>query len=177
MSEASAGLRMRREALAAGVKAAGEESVPTAQQAVQRRDRWSIVIPFYNEAPVIGATLESICRQTRPFRLILVDNGSDDGGAEVCRKILDRAGADYRILDESRAGQVHALACGIAAVETELVAIMDADVHYPAHYLEVAESLFDARGEETVATSAYFVPPEATPLRAALAAAHQLLAA
>lgn len=177
MSEISASLRARREPSPVGTSASSEAARPTAQEAAHRHDRWSIVIPFYNEAPVIGATLASICRQTRPFRLILVDNGSDDGGADVCRKVLDRAGADYRILDESRAGQVHALACGIAAVETEFVAIMDADVHYPAHYLEVAEALFDGRGEETVATSAYFVPPDATPLRAALAAAHQLLAA
>jgi glycosyltransferase involved in cell wall biosynthesis len=47
-------------------------------------DFW-VVVPFFNEAGWITATLEALAAQTdRAFSLLLVDNGSTDaGGAEI----------------------------------------------------------------------------------------------
>src|SRR5437868_3933329 len=120
--------------------------------------RWSVVIPVFNEAEFITPTLRALSRQTRGFRLIIVDNGSQDGSVALVRRLLHELGLDGRILVEPRPGPVHALARGLAEVETELVATCDADTHYPPHYLARAERLLDMRPGATVAC-AYFLPP------------------
>jgi glycosyltransferase involved in cell wall biosynthesis len=45
-----------------------------------------VVVPFYNEARGISATLEALAEQCdREFTLVLVDNGSTDRGGDVAR--------------------------------------------------------------------------------------------
>jgi glycosyltransferase involved in cell wall biosynthesis len=45
-----------------------------------------VVVPYYNEAPGIAATLDALDAQCdREFTLLCVDNGSADAGAEVVR--------------------------------------------------------------------------------------------
>ena len=95
--------------------------------------RWSIVLPVFNEAGYLPRTLASLAAQTVPFRLILVDNGSTDDGIGAARRQIDAAGIDALLLNEARPGQVHALRRGLAAVDTELVAICDADPWYQSH--------------------------------------------
>jgi len=44
----------------------------------------SIIIPVYNRAQVVGATLDSVLAQThRPLQVVLVDNDSTDGSLQV----------------------------------------------------------------------------------------------
>jgi glycosyltransferase involved in cell wall biosynthesis len=107
---------------------------------------WSMVIAYYNEAAFLPATLASLAAQTlRPLTLILVDNGSTDTGPEwVERWAAAQTDLDVVRLREAQPGQVHALAAGIAAVETPLVAIGDADAFYPVDYLAKADALFAA---------------------------------
>ncbi|HWY86284.1 MAG TPA: glycosyltransferase, partial [Gemmataceae bacterium] len=45
----------------------------------------SIIIPCWNQADMTRGCLESLVRHTRtPFEIILIDNGSSDGTAELC---------------------------------------------------------------------------------------------
>ncbi|WP_164176839.1 glycosyltransferase, partial [Streptococcus pneumoniae] len=37
---------------------------------------WTVVVPFFNERELLAGTIASLARQTVPFRLVLVDNGS-----------------------------------------------------------------------------------------------------
>ena len=119
--------------------------------------RWTVVIPCYNEAAFIGATLASLAAQRgATFALVVVDNGSTDGSAAL---VGDWAAAHpdiaVQLLDEAKPGQVHALRTGLRAVATELVAVCDADTLYPPDYLARAAALFDAGGPATVAVLAH----------------------
>ena len=48
------------------------------------RDNFYVVVPFYNEATYIEATLRALAAQTdRDYSLVLVNNGSTDASAEI----------------------------------------------------------------------------------------------
>lgn len=143
----------------------------------EARPRWTIVLAFYNEADIIIDTLRQLQCQTRPFRLVLVDNGSTDCSVALCHGILSGRGIDYVVVEQAEiVGQVAAIEKGLALVDTEFVATCDADTFYPSPYLANAEAVFDAHPDDTVAVAAYFVQKEEY-LRASLMAAHQLAAA
>lgn len=121
-----------------------------------QQPRWSVVVPYYNERPFLPAMLASMVAQSvRPFRLILVDNASTDGSADVARACVSGAdGVDVRFLMERTPGQAAALECGIDAADTEFVAICDADTVYPPDYLARAQARYDASSGDVAAVLA-----------------------
>ena len=106
---------------------------------------WSVIIPYYNEAAFLPRTLSSIIAQDlRPFRLILVDNGSTDDSERICRTMTRQCNGITTVhLNDQRPGQVNALQSGINEANTQLIAICDADTYYPSHYLRHAQTLFE----------------------------------
>lgn len=108
--------------------------------------RWTIVIPYFNEAAFLPATLQSLTAQRlRPFHVVLVNNASTDSSPEIAVRWAEaQRGIKVSLLSEDSPGQVHALARGIAAVNTEYLAVCDADTFYPPDYLERADALLGA---------------------------------
>lgn len=114
---------------------------------------WSVIIPFFDEAEYLPATIASLGAQTRrPDRLLLVDNASTDGSAGIARAAAAAAGLPATHLHEPRPGKIHALETAMAHLTTPLVALADADTLYPPHYLATAERLLAQPG--TVAAMA-----------------------
>jgi len=82
----------------------------------------AVVVPVRNGARFLGATLASVAGQTLlPQEVLVVDDGSSDGSAEVA----ERAGA--RVLRQDNAGPGAARNRALAATRCELVAFLDAD--------------------------------------------------
>ncbi len=113
------------------------------------------MLPVYNEADYLPATLASLIAQETPFKLIVVDNGSTDGCIAVAREQLGASDLPHEIVSEPQPGQVHALATGLAKVETEFVAVCDADTRYPPHYLTTATRMFDEGDRHLVMVGAW----------------------
>ncbi|WP_066684934.1 glycosyltransferase [Sphingomonas sp. CCH18-H6] len=105
---------------------------------------WTFVIAYFNEADYLSATLRSIAAQrVRPLRLILVDNGSTDGSAEIARaETAAMAGVQTLHLHEAKPGKIHALEAAMPHIATPLVAFGDADTFYPPDYLAIAARHF-----------------------------------
>ncbi len=93
----------------------------------------SVVIPARNEAARIGPCLEGLAAQTyRDFELIVVDDGSTDGTAEVVRGYAERmpglALLSGAALPGGWAGKCWACWQGYGAARGELLLFLDADV-------------------------------------------------
>jgi glycosyltransferase involved in cell wall biosynthesis len=85
----------------------------------------SIVITAYNAERYIGACIKAALAQTYPnFEVVIVDDGSTDGTAQICRSITDPR---VRYLTWGRLGRPKALNAGIAEAKGAYIAINDAD--------------------------------------------------
>jgi len=84
----------------------------------------SVIIPVYNGAETIAATIESVLAQTfRDFEVIVVDDGSTDATASI----LERFGSSVTIIKQLNAGFCAARNAGIAKSKSDHVALLDAD--------------------------------------------------
>lgn len=84
----------------------------------------SVIIPVRDGAPFIGQAIESVLAQThRPLEIVVVDDGSQDGSADVARGYGD----PVRVIVQEAAGQAAARNRGIAAAFGSVLAFLDAD--------------------------------------------------
>ncbi len=87
----------------------------------------SVVIPAYNGANFLAESLSSLARQTfRDFEVVLVDDGSSDGTAEIA----DRFSGEMRmrvLVNSKNIGVAASLNRGIAETDSLLIARLDAD--------------------------------------------------
>jgi len=88
--------------------------------------RISVVMPAFNAAAHVGAAVESILGQTYgDFELVVIDDGSTDGTAEIVGRHADPR---IRLLRNPRnLGLIATLNRGLRECRGELVARMDAD--------------------------------------------------
>jgi len=90
--------------------------------------RVSVVIPAYNAARFLTATLDSVAAQTQaPDEIIVVDDGSTDATPQL---LASRAG--IRVHRQANAGVAAARNQGVALSKGDLIAFLDADsLWYP----------------------------------------------
>lgn len=87
------------------------------------RGKITCLVPAHDEAARIGAVLGVLVGHSMIDRVLVIDDGSQDGTAEVARK----AGAEVLRLVPNR-GKTRALAQGIAASDGDWLLLIDADL-------------------------------------------------
>lgn len=103
----------------------------------------SIVIPLYNKGTLVERALRSISVQDASVgrEVIVVDDGSTDGCADIARRAARDLGIDdLRVITQANAGVGAARNRGIAEACGEFVAFLDADDEWaPSHLRTLAE--------------------------------------
>ncbi|MEQ4301744.1 glycosyltransferase [Plantactinospora sp. B6F1] len=85
----------------------------------------TVIVPAYNEAANIGATVWSLVNSDYPaIEVIVVDDGSTDGTAEVVERMRLPG---VRVVRQANAGKPAALNTGIRHARTELLVLVDGD--------------------------------------------------
>ena len=50
----------------------------------------SVIIPVYNAEPYLAKCIDSVLSQDVPLEVLLIDDGSIDGSANVCKRYAER---------------------------------------------------------------------------------------
>jgi hypothetical protein len=103
----------------------------------------SFVVIAYNEARNIGRTLDAITAlaglERQSYEVIVVNDGSRDGTADVVVGLAAR-NPHVKLIDlPTNRGRGYARATGIAAAQGTLIATVDADIILPADWFTRAE--------------------------------------
>lgn len=100
---------------------------------------FSIIIPLYNKEKFIQNTLEKVLEQSfQDFEVIIVDDGSTDGGAEIVNNIQDER---IKYFWQENQGVSSARNKGISLAKNEYICFLDADDEWKPNFLEKMHSL------------------------------------
>ncbi len=103
----------------------------------------SVVIPSYNRADYIPATLDSVLAQTfSDFELVFIDDGSTDNTEEILKKYIEK---DKRVkyFKQENSERAVARSFGIKQSEADLVCLVDSDDLWYANKLEKQVKVMD----------------------------------
>lgn len=103
--------------------------------------RVSIVIPAYNAAAYLAATLRSVLNSTyTDYEVVVVDDGSTDETAAIARTFDERV----RLISQTNRGMSASRNRGIDASDSEFIALLDSDDIWHPRKLALQVAALDA---------------------------------
>lgn len=136
----------------------------------------SVIIPTYNRKGMLRETLESLAGQTYPsgcFEVILVDDGSTDGTAEIAAEVFPFV---LRYFRQSNQGDAEARNLGARQSQADFLVFLDDDILVEPGYLTHLINAHDKRQKKIVVGTCHLWLEETLPfaqnLRVSLASDH-----
>ena len=108
----------------------------------------TVVIPTYNEAGTLQEVVARVQAVDVPAEIIIVDDASTDGSAEVAARIAASADNVTLLRHDRNQGKGRALRTGFEAATGDFVIVQDADLEYdPADYSKLLNPLLEGRAD------------------------------
>lgn len=96
----------------------------------------SVIIPIYNSEQYLKTCLDSLISQTcNDFEVILIDDGSTDDSAQICKKYCS-ANSNFKYFYQKNAGPSAARNTGLKYVTGEFISFVDSDDYVATDYVE-----------------------------------------
>jgi CDP-glycerol glycerophosphotransferase len=121
----------------------------------------SVVVPFHDNEDDLAACLDSIAAQThRELEVIMVDDGSTDGGAAIA-KAKAMADPRFRLIQPSGGGSPgFARNRGLEEAAGEFLAFVDGDDVLPANAYELLLATLEKTGSDLASGQVYRIGPK-----------------
>jgi glycosyltransferase involved in cell wall biosynthesis len=104
-------------------------------QRTKTADKISVIIPVYNGEKYLGNAVDSVLNQSlKPFEIMIVDDGSTDGTAQIAQKYGDRI---HYIKRKNNNGAAAARNDGVKSATGDYIAFLDADDYWEKNKLEL----------------------------------------
>ena len=108
---------------------------------------FSVIIPTYNRANLLGDTVESVLDQTfNDFELLVIDDGSTDDTRDLVNSFCDSA--NIRYIYQENQGVGAARNTGIKNARGEWIAFLDSDDLWLPNHLQSHYHLITSRGAD-----------------------------
>jgi len=121
----------------------------------------SVIVPTYNRAHLLPASLASVLAEDVDLELIVVDDGSSDGTAEMVAAMREPR---LRVIERPHAGIAAARNAGVDAARAPVIAFHDSDDLALAGRLTVPLGVLRARPDvDLVIQNGRMLPPEDAP--------------
>ena len=132
----------------------------------------TVVMPCYNAAPYVGEAIDSVLGQSYPYvELIVVDDGSTDGSAEILQHLAIEHPERITLLYQNRGGPFVSRNQALAHANGNFIAFLDADDTWHPDALRLMHDALEAEqadvaycGWQTIGVAAADPSPKIPPV-------------
>jgi alpha-1,3-rhamnosyltransferase len=141
---------------------ATESQEENEEELERNRAAVSVVVPSFNHARFVGATLRSIMQQTlRPVNLLVIDDGSNDDSPAIIERTLNQCPFSCEFIARENRGLCATLNEGFERTRGNYFAYLGSDDLWLPNFLEARVQLLESRPEAVLAYGhTYFVDEE-----------------
>lgn len=119
----------------------------------------SVVIPLYNKAAEVERALDSVVKQSLAVgEIVVVDDGSTDGSADIVREFMSRhPEANIHLVTQPNRGVSAARNHGIEIAKGEYIALLDADDEWLTGYVAEVCRLMEHYPDAAAYSTAFYI--------------------
>ncbi len=117
---------------------------------------FSILVPVYNSEKYLEECFDSVLRQSeQDYELVLVDDGSTDGGGAICDAYQAKYPDRIRVIHQKNQGLILARRAGIRAAKGAYCMFLDADDAYEPQCLSTVRETIERTNADVVIFNNY----------------------